>query len=118
MIIHSNHYKSARERQCMASHVLEQKWTNAWKKAKLFEADAKPGRKKFYSHFTYPYVNAYPHLGHFYTLMRAEVVARYKRMQGFNVLLPQGWHATGSPIINAAKRVAEREEKQLKILAD
>lgn len=97
---------------------IELKWQWIWEKAKVFEADFKPGKKKYYAHFTYPYVNAYPHLGHFYTLMRPEVAARFKRMQGYNVLMPQGWHATGSPIVNAAQRVKEREEKQIKILAE
>jgi leucyl-tRNA synthetase len=96
---------------------ISRKWQKKWEEAKIFEADADPKKKKFFSHFTYPYVNAYPHVGHFYTLMQADIMARYKRLQGFNVMLPQGWHATGSPIISAAQRVVEREEKQLKILA-
>ena len=97
---------------------IELKWQETWDKAKIFEADSKPGKKKYYTHFTYPYVNAYPHLGHFYTLMRPEAIARFKRMQGYNVLMPQGWHATGSPIVNAAQRVKEREPKQIHILAE
>src|SRR3989338_6224142 len=47
-----------------------------------------------------------------------EAFAKYKRLQGYNVLFPQGWHATGSPIVQAAKRVAAREPKQMKIMAD
>ena len=97
---------------------IERKWQHRWEKARIFEADADINRKKFFCHFTYPYVNAYPHLGHFYTLMRPEVFARLRRLQGFNVLFPQAWHATGSPIITAAQRVKEKEEKQLKILKD
>ncbi|MBS3137772.1 leucine--tRNA ligase [Candidatus Woesearchaeota archaeon] len=97
---------------------IERKWQHRWEKARIFEADADINRKKFFCHFTYPYVNAYPHLGHFYTLMRPEVFARFRRLQGFNVLFPQAWHATGSPIITAAQRVKEKEEKQLKILKD
>ena len=97
---------------------IEKKWQHKWQAAKIFESDADLSRKKFFCHFTYPYVNAYPHLGHFYTLMRPEVFGRFKRLQGYNVLMPQAWHATGSPIITAAKRVQEKEEKQLKILKD
>lgn len=98
--------------------ALQQKWTKRWHETKVFEANADKKRPKFFVHFTYPYVNAYPHLGHFYTLMRSEALARFKRMQGYNVLMPQGWHATGSPIVSAARRVKEREPKQLKILKD
>lgn len=94
------------------------KWQKKWAEARIFEADADKKKKKFFAHFTYPYVNAYPHIGHFYTLMQAEIMARYKRLMGFNVLMPQGWHATGSPLVSAAKRVKEREKKQIAILAD
>ncbi|MBI2107493.1 leucine--tRNA ligase, partial [Candidatus Woesearchaeota archaeon] len=97
---------------------IAEKWQDKWEKAGIFEADANPKKKKFFAHFTYPYVNAYPHIGHFYTLIQAEIMARYKRLRGFNVLMPQGWHATGSPLVSAARRVKEKEEKQLKMLAD
>ena len=97
---------------------IARKWQKKWEEIGLFEADADPKKKKFFAHFTYPYVNAYPHIGHFYTLMQADIMARYKRLQGYNVMLPQGWHATGSPIISAAQRVKEREEKQMKMMAD
>jgi len=99
-------------------HEIAGKWQKKWEESRIFEADADPKKKKFFAHFTYPYVNAYPHIGHFYTLMQADIMARYKRLRGFNVMLPQGWHATGSPIISAAERVREREPKQLKIMAD
>ena len=48
--------------------------------------------------------------------MRVEAFARYKRLKGFNVLFPQGWHATGSPIVAAAQRVKENEPKQIELL--
>ncbi|MFA6887959.1 MAG: leucine--tRNA ligase [Candidatus Woesearchaeota archaeon] len=98
--------------------VVEQKWQNKWEEAKIFDADVQKGKKKFFCTFPYPYINAFPHIGHLYTIMRVEALARYKKLQGYNVLFPQGWHATGSPIIAAAKRVKEREPKQVKIMAD
>ncbi len=99
-------------------HNIHSKWQQKWADAKLFEADAQPGKKKFFLTFPYPYVNGLPHVGHLFTLMRVEAFARYKRLQGFNVLWPQGWHCTGSPIVNAARRIAEGEEKQVKILKE
>lgn len=102
----------------MDLNQIAEKWQKRWAEARIFQADADSKKKKFFSHFTYPYVNAYPHIGHFYTLMQAEIMARYKRLRGFNVLMPQGWHATGSPLVSAAKRVQEKEPKQLRILAD
>src|SRR3989338_2587508 len=97
---------------------IENKWQKEWEKNKVFQPEVDHKKKKFFVNFPYPYINGFLHVGHLYTILRVEALARYKRMHGFNVLLPQGWHATGSPIVNAAKRVAEREEKQLKILAD
>ena len=91
------------------------KWQRKWRAAKLFEADA-DSRPKFFVTFPYPYVNAYAHIGHLYTIMRVEAFARFKRMQGFNVLFPQAFHATGSPIFAAARRVKEGEEKQVNAL--
>src|SRR3989339_1426848 len=97
---------------------IEQKWIKKWEESKIFQPEVNHKKKKFMLTFPYPYVNAYPHIGHFYTIMRVDAFARYKRMRGYNVLFPQGWHATGSPIINAAKRIKEKEPKQLKILQD
>ncbi len=95
----------------------ERKWQGEWAKARLFEADP-DAREKFFCTFPYPYVNGLPHVGHLFTIMRVEALARYRRLQGKNVLFPQAWHATGSPIATAARRVAEGDEKQIKILKD
>lgn len=96
---------------------IEEKWQKKWEEEGVFEASPDE-RKKFYLNFPYPYINAYQHIGHLFTLMRVEAFARYKRLRGFNVLFPQGWHVTGSPIVNAAKRVKEKEPKQIKIMKD
>jgi len=97
-------------------HKLARKWQRKWKTQKVFEADADTDRPKFLVTTPYPYLNGLLHIGHTYTYMRVEAFARYKRMKGFNVLFPFAFHATGSPIDTAAKRVAENEEKQIKIL--
>jgi len=95
----------------------EEKWQEIWRKEKTFESEP-DGREKFFCTFPYPYVNGLPHVGHLFTMMRVEAFARYHRLQGKNVLFPQGFHATGSPIATAAMRVKEREDKQLEILRD
>ncbi|MBI1970385.1 leucine--tRNA ligase, partial [Candidatus Woesearchaeota archaeon] len=100
-------------------HQIQQKWQKKWQDGSVFQANANPyKKKKFFLTFPYPYVNGLPHVGHLFTIMRVEAFARYKKLQGYNVLFPQGWHATGSPIVDAAQRVREQEEKQLKILKD
>ncbi|MDI6639430.1 MAG: leucine--tRNA ligase [Methanocellales archaeon] len=95
---------------------IEEKWQNAWEKARIFEAEIDTSKKKFFVNFPYPYMNGYFHLGHTFSLMRVEVLARYKRMQGYNVLFPFAFHCTGTPIIAAAQRIAENEKVQMEIL--
>jgi leucyl-tRNA synthetase len=94
----------------------EKKWIKRWQEARIFEATPVKGKKKFFGTFPYPYVNSYLHIGHFYSSMRLEALARYKRMQGYNILYAQGWHCTGSPIVSTAKRIADKEPKQVEIL--
>jgi leucyl-tRNA synthetase len=100
------------------ARYIEEKWQKKWQEAKIFQAEPKEGQKKYFLNFPYPYMNGYPHLGHAYTLLRVEVYARYKRMQGYNVLFPFSFHCTGSPIVSAANRIKEADPKQLKIMED
>lgn len=95
---------------------ITSKWMQKWQDFHVFEANANPEKQKFFLTFPYPYMNGYLHVGHFFTLMRVDAFSRYKRMRGFNVLFPQGWHCTGSPIENAAQRLREKEESQIKLM--
>ncbi len=90
---------------------LEEKWQEKWREERVFEADPDPAKKPFFVTFPYPYVNARPHLGSAFTVLRVDITARFKRMQGYNVLFPQGWHATGGPIAAAAIRLRDGDEK-------
>jgi len=54
------------------------------------------------------------HLGHAFTATRVDVYARYKRMQGFNVVFPWAWHWTGQPIVAAAERLSKRDQSMIK----
>ena len=92
-----------------------------WERARLFEAepafdDSGDPRPKFFVNFPYPYMNGYLHMGHCFTLLRAEVAARYERMRGNTVLWPFAFHCTGTPMVAAAQRVAGGEPTQLNIL--
>ncbi|MFW5990728.1 MAG: leucine--tRNA ligase [Candidatus Nanoarchaeia archaeon] len=107
-----------KSRELQFFHDVESKWQKKWAEDKVFEPGVNEEKEKYFLTFPYPYINAYPHIGHLYTLVRVDAFARYKRSRGYNVLFPQGWHVTGSPIISAAKRVKEREEKQIKMMRD
>jgi leucyl-tRNA synthetase len=92
---------------------IEEKWQRKWEKAKVFEANIDKKRKKFFITFPYPYVNGAPHIGHTFSFFRVDSFARFKRLQGFNVLFPQGFHATGEPILGTIERLKQNDETQI-----
>lgn len=96
---------------------IEGKWLKKWEKAKIFDSNP-DGRKRFYLTVAYPYPSGGMHIGHARTYTVPDVIARFKRMQGYNVLFPMGWHVTGTPIIGALNRMKEGEEKQMKVLKE
>ena len=95
---------------------IEAKWQRAWARARVFEARARPGRKKWFTTVPYPYMSGFQHLGFGIAFLRAEFQSRYRRMAGYNVLHPQAFHCTGLPIVGAAKRVALGDPVQIDIL--
>jgi len=96
---------------------IEKKWQKRWQEEKVFEPDI-DGRPKFFLTFPYPYLNGPLHLGHAYTAVRVDALARFKRMNNFNVLFPFAWHVTGEPIAGVAERLKKGDKQQEKILLD
>ena len=88
---------------------IEEKWQKKWENAKIFEADPDSTRPKYYITVAYPYPNSPQHIGHGRTYTLADVHARYKRMRGFNVLLPMAFHYTGTPVLAMAKRLEDND---------
>jgi len=84
---------------------IEKKWQKRWAKDKIFEADPDPKQKKFFLTVPYPYVNGALHIGHGRTYTIGDLIARYKRMQGYNVLFPMASHMTGTPVQGMVDRV-------------
>ena len=83
---------------------LEKKWQKKWQEAKLFESNP-DNREKMYVTVAFPYPSGAMHVGHGRTYTVPDVYARFKRMQGFNVLFPMAWHVTGAPVVGIAKRI-------------
>jgi leucyl-tRNA synthetase len=92
---------------------IEKKWQSKWREAHLFEANLKPGAPKFYITVPYPYANGPLHIGHGRTYTIGDIVARYKRLRGFNVLYPMAFHITGTPIMAFSEMISRGDQKTI-----
>ncbi|MGC9144807.1 MAG: leucine--tRNA ligase [Nitrososphaeria archaeon] len=93
---------------------VEDAWVKRWEALGIFKAEVDKTKSKVFVTFPIPYMNGPLHLGHAFTASRVDSYAKYKKLNGFNVLYPQGWHWTGQPIVSAAERLAKGDEKMVR----
>ncbi len=96
--------------------AIEEKWRSRWREAGRYEADPDDEGEPTFVTVPYPYPSGGMHIGHARTYTVPDVWARYRRLQGDNVLFPIAWHVTGTPIVGAVERLKKGEEAQINTL--
>lgn len=97
---------------------IEKKWQKIWKESRVFEANLDRSKPKFFITVPYPYANGPLHIGHGRTYTIGDIIARYKRLRGYNVLFPMAFHITGTPIIAFSDMISRGDEKTVALYTE
>ncbi|MFW5705103.1 MAG: leucine--tRNA ligase [Nanoarchaeota archaeon] len=97
---------------------IEDKWQKFWQENKIFEPKVDEKKKPYFITAAYPYANSILHIGHGRMFSMADVVARYHRLKGENVLYPMAFHISGTPVLAVADGISRGDKKQIKMTKD
>ena len=94
---------------------IEEKCQKYWSSEHIFEPEIDRKKEPFYLQVAYPYPSGAMHIGHARTYTVADIVAKYNMLKGRNVLMPMGWHVSGTPVIAAVEALQHGNEKTIKV---
>ncbi len=94
---------------------IEEKWSKLWYENHVFEPEIDEGIEKFFVTVPWPYTNGSLHVGHGRTYTLGDIIARYKRLRGYNVLFPMGFHESGTPILAFSERLRNNDINTIKL---
>jgi len=97
--------------------TVEKKWQDKWNEAKAFEPQSGKPRKFFFT-TPYPYASGCLHVGHGRSYTNSDVLVRFKRMNGFNVLWPMAFHITGTPVLAVSAKIKEGDAEAIALYKD
>ncbi len=97
--------------------AIERKWQRKWQEDKIFEPRVE-NKKKFFITVPYPYMSGSLHIGHGRTFTMGDIIARFKRLQGYNVLFPMAFHVTGTPVLAIADAIKAGDERVIQLYKD
>lgn len=97
---------------------MEERWREYWQKERIFEPEVDKGRQAFYIQVAYPYPSGAMHIGHARTYTVTDIVAKYHMLKGYNVLMPMGWHVSGTPVIATVEALQRGDEKTVKMFKE
>lgn len=100
------------------SENIEQKWQEKWDREGVFVPDIDSAKPKFLITVPWPYTNGSLHVGHGRTYTLADIIARFKRIRGFNVLFPMAFHQSGTPILAFSERISRGDPVTIKQYED
>ncbi|MDO9537688.1 MAG: class I tRNA ligase family protein, partial [Thermoplasmata archaeon] len=98
--------------------AIEKKWQERWFESGIWKAEAQPGKPKFFLMFAYPGTSGFLHVGHMRGYTYSDVITRYKRMTGYNVLFPVGTHASGNLCQTFARKVERNDQSTIELLTE
>ncbi|MEM4718148.1 MAG: class I tRNA ligase family protein, partial [Desulfurococcaceae archaeon] len=90
---------------------IEKKWQRIWRENRVFEANIDSSKPRYFITVPYPYANGPLHIGHGRTYTVGDIIARYKRLRGYNVLYPMAFHITGTPIIAFSDMISRGDQR-------